>query len=337
MSMQPWLDALASKDFVQETFRRVLADHDGQIPGIVDNSLAPKRTQLELEHQSLQQAAVFSFSGFAQQAIAQAAPGVPLDYVLTNDTTPNGGSNWWWFDEPLDITHDGEPIVAMLWSYCVYFSRGDLERATVMPDDIESALNGEKMVKLTWESDDEEPKFQLRMSVFVKSKDSGLVLPAAGWIWDSKVSIAEQLKETIKTYPSAGGRREIENTCETMRQTCQFFVAAQTWMEQEILEAKPVRIKKTVAGASRSERKHAPSQELQIVQLRKKHIVDDERHASQTDREWQHQWVVNGHWRHQAHGVGRAQRKLIYINSFVKGPDDKPFKPTARKVYAVLR
>jgi hypothetical protein len=41
-------------------------------------------------------------------------------------------------------------------------------------------------------------------------------------------------------------------------------------------------------------------------------------------REWQHSWVVSPHWRWQAHGPGRAQRKLILVGPYRKGPADKP-------------
>ena len=79
--------------------------------------------------------------------------------------------------------------------------------------------------------------------------------------------------------------------------------------------------------------------------------------------EWQHSWIVRGHWRWQPYGQrstdhehelekpivvnGKRVRHCtrhgcdyhedrIYINPFVKGPEDKPLKQTD-KVYALVR
>jgi hypothetical protein len=41
-------------------------------------------------------------------------------------------------------------------------------------------------------------------------------------------------------------------------------------------------------------------------------------------RQWSHRWVVSGHWRQQPYGPGRTLRKTIWIDPFVKGPDDRP-------------
>lgn len=41
-------------------------------------------------------------------------------------------------------------------------------------------------------------------------------------------------------------------------------------------------------------------------------------------REYRHRWVVRPHWRWQAHGKGRAERKLILVGPYVKGPEGAP-------------
>lgn len=40
--------------------------------------------------------------------------------------------------------------------------------------------------------------------------------------------------------------------------------------------------------------------------------------------EWTRRWMVDGHWRQQAHGPGRTLRRPTYIAPFMKGPADKP-------------
>lgn len=45
---------------------------------------------------------------------------------------------------------------------------------------------------------------------------------------------------------------------------------------------------------------------------------------------WQRRWMVRGHWRLQPHGPGRTLRKPLWIDPYVKGPEDKPLdvRPT---------
>lgn len=38
-------------------------------------------------------------------------------------------------------------------------------------------------------------------------------------------------------------------------------------------------------------------------------------------REW-----VGEHWKQQAFGPGRSQRKLIYVAPYLRAPDDKPIR-----------
>ena len=39
---------------------------------------------------------------------------------------------------------------------------------------------------------------------------------------------------------------------------------------------------------------------------------------------YSHRWVVRGHWRWQACGKGRKDRRLTWISPHVKGPEDAP-------------
>lgn len=41
-------------------------------------------------------------------------------------------------------------------------------------------------------------------------------------------------------------------------------------------------------------------------------------------RVYRHRWVVRGHWRQQAHGAKRALRRLVWVPSYIKGPEGAP-------------
>jgi hypothetical protein len=61
--------------------------------------------------------------------------------------------------------------------------------------------------------------------------------------------------------------------------------------------------------------------------------------GSPTDREYSRRWLVIGHWRWQPmkdKETGLPIRKRIWINPYIKGPDDKPFVATKR-VQALLK
>ena len=51
--------------------------------------------------------------------------------------------------------------------------------------------------------------------------------------------------------------------------------------------------------------------------------------------DWQHSWIVRPHWRWQAHGQGRKERKLILVGPYRKGPADKPLLG-AERVWRVV-
>jgi hypothetical protein len=52
--------------------------------------------------------------------------------------------------------------------------------------------------------------------------------------------------------------------------------------------------------------------------------------------EWQHHWIVRGHYRWQAHGKNREQRRLIYIAPHMKGNQEGPLLVT-KKVHRLAR
>lgn len=90
----------------------------------------------------------------------------------------------------------------------------------------------------------------------------------------------------------------------------------------------------TTAEADKAVRKayarsNRPAPEVRIVRIRA-HLNTPPRRARaassgpghpQTSRFW-----VSGHWRNQPYGPGRALRRPVYINPFLRGPNDAPIK-----------
>lgn len=63
-----------------------------------------------------------------------------------------------------------------------------------------------------------------------------------------------------------------------------------------------------------------------VVNLRRqvRHDMAQVRQAEHV--EWQHSWIVRGHWRKQPYGPQKTLRRMVYITPYVKGPVDKPLK-----------
>jgi hypothetical protein len=72
---------------------------------------------------------------------------------------------------------------------------------------------------------------------------------------------------------------------------------------------------------------------VRVVELRRRAYTP--REASEHEpAEWSCQWVVRGHW-HRYHTREGLQPR--WVNPYVKGPDDKPFKAPRATVYEVVR
>jgi hypothetical protein len=72
-----------------------------------------------------------------------------------------------------------------------------------------------------------------------------------------------------------------------------------------------------------------PDPEVTLVALRHQYQTTSASDTD-TDRQYRHRWIVNGHWRDQPYGPGRALRRPQWIPSYVKGPDGAPLLATTR-------
>lgn len=72
-----------------------------------------------------------------------------------------------------------------------------------------------------------------------------------------------------------------------------------------------------------------------VVELRRREYVSDLQ-PSPTGRTYDHRWIVRGFWRWQPYGPGRTERRRIWIDGYVKGPDGTPLI-VRDQVYALRR
>ena len=100
--------------------------------------------------------------------------------------------------------------------------------------------------------------------------------------------------------------------------------AAWNLMQQPTVATTQPRESSTGAPRGPRQTNEAPSQVVTTVELRRMKAVTIDDSDSETTRTYAHRWVVRGHWRNQPHGKDHAQRRLQWVPSYVKGPEDAP-------------
>ena len=73
---------------------------------------------------------------------------------------------------------------------------------------------------------------------------------------------------------------------------------------------------------------------VRVIQLRRREVRGKENGHGEP-RDWSHRWIVSGHWRKQWYS-SRHRHEPLFIDSYVKGPDDKPLKARRVNLYAVV-
>lgn len=110
-----------------------------------------------------------------------------------------------------------------------------------------------------------------------------------------------------------------------------WMVTYWTMMNQTVVASSREPLERLTA---RRVRRYKIPEHVTVVQLRRRE--SNQKHVGETSVEWQHRWMVRGHWRNQPYGEGRRDVRRIWIHPFVKGPADKPLVQT-QKVYALTR
>lgn len=88
----------------------------------------------------------------------------------------------------------------------------------------------------------------------------------------------------------------------------------------------------------RAERERRPvTPFLRVISLRK--LEEDkkrDKNLTPAEIEYRWQWMVRGHWRNQYY-PGTDEHKPVFVEAYIKGPDDKPFKPEGHKIFVARR
>jgi len=116
-------------------------------------------------------------------------------------------------------------------------------------------------------------------------------------------------------------------------------VVVATWLliAQRLAETAPVAVDKAVRKAY--QRAGRPAPQVRLVRIRGAHATGSGTRRAAGDQDGpqrEFRWWVRGYWRNQPYGPGRAQRRLIFLDPHLRGPEGKPIKAsTTVRVLAV--
>jgi hypothetical protein len=120
------------------------------------------------------------------------------------------------------------------------------------------------------------------------------------------------------------------NTPQPFTNTTRYLHALWLLLGQTVTDVREEYLPKT--GAKVARRAGIPPR-VTVIQLRR---TAGSRGTGESLVQWSHRWVVRGHWRWQAHGPQRSERRRLWIAPHVKGPEGKPLVATEH-VYNVSR
>lgn len=221
---------------------------------------------------------------------------------------------FWWFAAPLALPltsfNNGAPFNDQLAaiSWCpVYWAEGD---------------STQRMIPLSGG----EPEQVDAVVLDFYGPAMGKLLPIATWQWKAGESLTEALRR----------ERDMDAPLLPARvRRMQYFAAGLLFLAQRILQT-------THQPAARSTRRrlaHAGVPDaplIRVVELRERAATTGPA-AAHAPVAWSCRWIVTGHWRQQACGPARRERRPRWILPYLKGPGDRPLRPPGTKLFAVIR
>ena len=318
LTHRPWMEAVESKF---AALRHVTA----RMPAAVRASTSGTATEFKglgfaYAQTHLRQADAYAWSEEPMIACHLASRTVPRDQRFSLASFARNPS-WWWFPQGLRWQSINAPSPTGILTAVI---------AGPVPGLPDGSQNG-----------------RLIVSVFSRLNRASFDLAhVRGFDWIEGESIDEMLEGVADEYDELSAmpasRWKLEGTGKDellafTREVLLFLLAGDAWLQQRVSP-----LSCTAGPIERHRRKQfmrenaleAQPSDVKIVELRR---IDSPSEGTDGEGHYSCRWVVDGHWTHQAYGSGRALRKLLYINPYVKGPSDKPLRVPKQTVYVVDR
>lgn len=112
-----------------------------------------------------------------------------------------------------------------------------------------------------------------------------------------------------------------------------FLLSSWLWLQQKVMTVESI---KTSHHAIKLAERADVNPSVNVVILRRRDSSCRASGDTLGEREYMCQWLVRGHWRQQFY-PSTSEHKPIWIEPYVKGPEDKPLKPPTQTVFSVTR
>lgn len=114
-----------------------------------------------------------------------------------------------------------------------------------------------------------------------------------------------------------------------------YVAAFFSFLEQKLIRHAPARVpRSTRHRIERNQWQVEPV--VNVITFRGVDYVRPEGGGDSSPIEWNCQWLVRGHWRQQFY-PSEDRHRAIWINPYVKGPEDQPLKKPKVDLFAVVR
>jgi len=307
-------------------------------PQLLDTPMARLMLDMGEDLIALKGAEIYSFNADTMHAIQIAAAKIPHEAPLKSIEVPPFRAGWFWFSEPFPVASaplTSDRTHALLW---------------------------------TWDTKFKEPT--LRFSAFVVDEKSpfgsprrGTIAPSTKWFWPLSATFHEMIGLSHRFYdenygpgtPDSIGKEWAigkEPTMKVVAEMSLFFMQACQWF-RDFVPGSPHKKKAPILtqeqghierhARKRYEKQFKATPNVRVIALRKTAPTVREEPTETVDpndkskRHLKVRFVVEGHHRLQRVGPGLKETKLIFIESYPKGPSDAPFKESGPRVFAVIR
>jgi len=284
----------------------------------------------QVDRQLVQSATPFVWNEETMQAVMLAGQSIPLDTELRwNLNTP---VVWWYFEKQLPYPTVFDPSLGIRALCFGWLPVKEEDEGRVVPS-LQHPHHKFGMPCVCWIDDKHEPR-----KFFIQ--------PSQTWEWGKEATLGEMLRVTRiihETLYEKGGRYEgqphvqVEQYMEATENCARFILAALAWLQQKILITSDGHLERH-ARKRYARTMPRPVDAVRIINLRRREYTrDDTPFESEAHRTLSCRFQVDGFWRNQAYGPKMGERRLTWINPYMKGPADAPFRVSPKKVYRVDR
>jgi hypothetical protein len=280
------------------------------------------REALRYTNRGLSRGDTFFWSESVCEVVERVAQDIP-DWILVEEGLPTR-EGCFWFAHPLPLPPDSgyHSISALSWTAvrCSGENTSDSEYDWIVPEEEDEGVSRSSPFFTFFGTMREDSAV---VAPFPLERDFDKVSPFDYIVWPVNVS----WRQLLSRLKSTAGGHEPE---------LRYIAAAFAFLQQKILISEPRAIERATRRriAGLIERETEPV--VSVIKLRRVERGEGKPEDQGGAVDWSCQWIVRGHWRSQWHpSLVRHQAK--WIAPYIKGPEDKPLKPTRATVYAVVR